>query len=175
MSPVAERFRTVAAAFSGRAAAVPPDGWDVPVPSCPGWVARDIVRHLVAWMPGYVTDHGGGILPTGPPTDDDPAGAWEALRAGMEAALDEERGGADLQDAVERFCIGDVLVHTWDLARAAGLDERLDPGEVHRQWLALDSVDLQSIRDEGQMGPAVDVPDDADEQTRLLAVTGRQP
>ena len=71
----------------------------------------------------------------------------------MQAALDEERGGADLQHAVERFCIGDVLVHTWDLARAAGLDERLDPDEVHRQWLALGSIDLQSIRDDGTDGP----------------------
>jgi uncharacterized protein (TIGR03086 family) len=107
--------------------------------------------------------------------DDDPAGAWEALRDGVQGALDEERGGGELQKAVGRFGIGDVLVHTWDLARAAGLDEHLDPDEVHRLLQALSAVDLQSIRDEGQMGPAIAVPETADEQTRLLAITGRQP
>jgi hypothetical protein len=31
------------------------------------------------------------------------------------------------------------------------------------------------LRQSGQYGPRVDVPDDADEQTRLIAFTGRHP
>lgn len=165
----------MAAAFSKRARAVPADGWHVPVPSCPEWVARDIVRHLVAWVPGYVEGNGGGAVPTGASTNEDPAGAWQTLSDGVQAALDEERGGAGLQGAVELFVLGDVLIHTWDLAHAAGLDDHLDPDEVHRQWQMLGAIDLQSLRDAGQMGPAVEVPDDADEQTKLIAITGRRP
>jgi hypothetical protein len=41
-------------------------------------------------------------------------------------------GVSSLEDTVDRICTPDVLVHTWDLARATGLDESLDPDEVHR-------------------------------------------
>ena len=33
--------------------------------------------------------------------------------------------------SVDRFLSADALIHTWDLARATGLDERLDPDDVH--------------------------------------------
>jgi hypothetical protein len=32
-----------------------------------------------------------------------------------------------LPEAVDRFYTSDVFMHTWDLARATGQDERLDP------------------------------------------------
>jgi uncharacterized protein (TIGR03086 family) len=72
------------------------------------------------------------------------------------------------------FCTGDVLVHTWDLARATGLDERLDPDEVHRMYEGMEPMD-EVLRQSGQFGPRVRVPDDADEQTKLIAFTGRRP
>ena len=37
--------------------------------------------------------------------------------------------------------VGDILVHTWDLARATGQDETLDPDEVQRIRLAPDFYD----------------------------------
>jgi hypothetical protein len=66
MSEVAERFRTVAAAFSARAATVSDLDWDDPSP-CDGWLARDIVRHMVAWMPALValTGAAGSVLNNG--------------------------------------------------------------------------------------------------------------
>jgi uncharacterized protein (TIGR03086 family) len=70
--------------------------------------------------------------------------------------------------------LGDVVVHTWDLARAAGLDEKLDPDEVHGMLEGMLPMD-DMLRQSGQFGPRVEVPDDADEQTRLIAFTGRQP
>jgi uncharacterized protein (TIGR03086 family) len=72
------------------------------------------------------------------------------------------------------FFLGDVLVHTWDLARATGLDEALDPEEVTRMLHGLEPLD-EVLRASGHFGPKVDVPADADEQTRLIAFTGRQP
>ena len=39
------------------------------------------------------------------------------------------------------FCTGDILVHTWDLARATGLDETLDADEVHRMFVGMEPMD----------------------------------
>ena len=80
-----------------------------------------------------------------------------------------------MEDAIDTFCTGDVLVHTWDLARATGLDESLDPAEVHRQLVAMEAFDDSVLRGSGHYGPRVEVAADADEQTRLIAFTGRTP
>ena len=42
---------------------------------------------------------------------------------------------------------------------------------MYEGMLPMDEV----LRQSGQFGPKVDVPDDADEQTKLLAFLGRQP
>jgi uncharacterized protein (TIGR03086 family) len=72
------------------------------------------------------------------------------------------------------FGLGDVLVHTWDLARATGLDDTLDPDEVHRFLTAMEPMD-EMMRKGTAFGDRIDVADNADEQTRLIAFTGRQP
>jgi uncharacterized protein (TIGR03086 family) len=79
-----------------------------------------------------------------------------------------------LGDAIGTFFLGDVVVHTWDLARATHLDETLDAdvvGEMLTGMLPLDDM----LRQSGQYGPKVEVPADADDQTKLIAFTGRQP
>jgi uncharacterized protein (TIGR03086 family) len=67
-----------------------------------------------------------------------------------------------------------VLIHTWDLARATGVDETLDATEVHQMLVMSEPYD-EMLRASGQYGPRVAVPDDADEQTRLIAFMGREP
>ena len=70
-----------------------------------------------------------------------------------------------------------MLIHTWDLASAAGLEVRLDAEEVARQVTAIDAfppeVD-EAMRQSGHYGPRMEVADDADPQTRLLAFNGRR-
>lgn len=184
MSEVAERYRKVASEFTRRVRAVPDDAWDNPSP-CEGWVARDI-RHLIEWMPGFFLGSAGVEAPEVPSVDADPAGAWARLDDAIQAALDapdiagrdfETRvmGRVTVEQAVDRFGTDDVLIHTWDLARATGLDERLDPDEVRRVLSRLHEVNEELLRSSGQFGPRVDVPDDADEQTKLIAFTGRRP
>ncbi len=183
MSEVAERYRKVARRFTERAREVPADAWDNPAP-CEGWVARDVVRHMVEWMPSMVLAGPGLDVPDGPSPDDDPVGAWETMSDAIQAALDDPEvaakefdmriGRQSVESAVATFIVGDVLVHTWDLARATGLDETLDPGEVHSMYegmLPLDAV----LRTSGHYGPRVAMPDDANEQTKMIAFTGRQP
>jgi uncharacterized protein (TIGR03086 family) len=179
----AERFRRVAARFSDVVAGVPADAWSNPAP-CEGWVARDVVRHLVEWVPGFFS-RAGVELPSEISADDDPVGAWEALREALQAILDdpavasseidiEPVGRHTVAAAIEQFVTADVVVHTWDLARAAGLDVVVDQemaGNMVEGMLAMEDVLVAS----GQFKPAVAVADDADVGTRLIAATGRDP
>jgi len=67
-----------------------------------------------------------------------------------------------------------VLVHTWDVARAGGIDVELDAELVeraHKAALPMDSM----IRSSGMFGPRVDVDDAADPQSKMLAFFGRDP
>jgi uncharacterized protein (TIGR03086 family) len=183
MSEISERYRRVAGQFTQRVDAVPPGAWDNPSP-CEGWVARDIVRHLTEWVPAFFCDQWGLEAPGGPSVDDDPAGAWKALDATLQAALDDPAVADDVRDnhmgrssfatTLDMICTPDVLAHTWDLARATGLDETLDAEEVHRFVLGMEPHDA-AMRSSGHYGARVPVPDDADEQTRMLAFLGRRP
>ena len=66
----------------------------------------------------------------------------------------------------------DLLVHGWDLSRAIGADERLDPELVDAcaAWFA---TVARSYRAGGAVGPRPATPPDADAQTLLLADFGR--
>jgi uncharacterized protein (TIGR03086 family) len=182
LSP-AQRYAKVADAFDRTVRAVPAGAWDRPAP-CEGWVARDVVRHLVEWVPSFFATYAELDLGEMPSVDDDPVAAWAALDAEIRVVLsdpaialrefDMPAGHYTVEDAVSTFYTPDVLVHTWDLARATGLDERLDPDEVHALFVSMEPMD-EMLRGSGQFGARVDVPDDADEQTKLIAFTGRQP
>jgi uncharacterized protein (TIGR03086 family) len=182
MSDVSSRYRKVADQFGARVDAVPPGAWDNPTP-CEGWVARDIVGHMAEWMPSLFLASVGAPLPVLPDVDSDPAGAWRALDAALQAALDDPDvasrqvdtpvGTFSVAEAIARFGLPDVLVHTWDLARATGLDDTLDPVEVRSLAESLADVG-DSLEKSGHYGPRVPVPDGADEQTKVLALMGRR-
>lgn len=184
MSDVAARFRTVAAAFTARVEGVPDGGWERPSP-CDGWVARDIVRHLVDWVPPFLGNGAGVELAAGPSVDDDPVAAWANLRDQLQAILDDPDASAGeftnqhtgthrVDGAIGMFVVGDVLVHTWDLARATGQDDALDPSEVKAMLAGIEPMG-DALAKSGHYNRPVDVRPDADEQTRLIAFTGRTP
>jgi uncharacterized protein (TIGR03086 family) len=184
MTGPAEEYRTVSDGFTQRVRGVPEGAWDNPAP-CAGWVARDVVRHLVEWFPAFLREGAGVELPTGPSVDEDPVRAWLVHSDGIQALLDDPRtpertlvdrhvGEIPLDQAVDQFYTSDVFLHTWDLARATGQDERLDPERcsvILEGMLPYDDM----LRQSGHYGPRVEVPDDADVQTRLLAFIGRNP
>jgi len=182
MTELSDRYRKVAGEFTQRIQSVPADAWDKPAP-CDGWVARDVVRHLVEWVPGFFSSSD-LRFPKAPSVDEDPAAAWQAINDTLQSALDDpdlaahefemRMGRVRVDQSIGQFCLGDILVHTWDLARAVGLDESLDATEVHRMFEGMEPLD-EMLRQSGQFGPRVDVPADADEQTKLIAFTGRRP
>jgi uncharacterized protein (TIGR03086 family) len=83
-------------------------------------------------------------------------------------------GEMPLDQAIDRFYTSDVFMHTWDLARATGQDDRLDPDQCAVLLAGMEQVE-DLIRASGQYGPRVPTPDDADAQTRLLGFIGRDP
>jgi uncharacterized protein (TIGR03086 family) len=182
MSNVSDRYRKNAAGLTARVEAVPAEKWDAPSP-CEGWSARDVVRHCVdgsRMFLGFVDQE----LPPAPSVDEDPVAAWTNARDAVQRAIDDPAiaprefdgffGRLTFEQGINRFVAPDVLIHTWDLARATGLDERLDPDEVRRAYEGLSQFPEVQMRQPGVFGPAVDAPDDADEQTKVLAFLGRK-
>jgi uncharacterized protein (TIGR03086 family) len=67
----------------------------------------------------------------------------------------------------------DHLIHAWDLARAIGVDERLDP-ELVGACTAWFTAMEEAYRSAGAIAARPPVSDGADAQTRLLAMFGRR-
>nr|WP_221375382.1 TIGR03086 family metal-binding protein [Actinoplanes polyasparticus] len=178
----AERHHEIGGVFTDRVLGT--RSWDVPTPVA-AWTARDVVGHLVTWFPPFLRAGSGIELPPGPPVADDPAGAWRAQYDAVQALLDDPAtagrkltnphlGELPLDHAIDQFYTADVFMHTWDLARATGQDDRLDPEFCARLVTGMEPME-QVIRSSGQYGPRVPVKDDADAQTRLLGFIGRDP
>lgn len=179
MTP-AERHRAHAAGFTARVVGAAPDSWDSPAP-VEGWVARDVVRHLVEWSSAFLASGADVQLPQAASIDDDPVAAWSSHVVAVQALADDPRGrmlsnphvgDVALDTAIDQFYTSDVFMHTWDLARATGQDDRLDPAECANLLAGMEPMD-RLLRESGQYGPKVPVPDDADVQERLLGFIGR--
>lgn len=166
---------------------VPDDGWDRLSP-CEGWTARHVIGHVIA-IQRYMLAVIQGVEPTMDPmtepnrhAGDDPAATWAAARDDILAALDHEgvlhrvvktfRGEQQIDEMIGSN-VADTTIHTWDLARAADVDDRLDPGLVARACELILPV-ADDMRRPMVFGPRVDPPAGADAQTVLLAATGRR-
>jgi uncharacterized protein (TIGR03086 family) len=178
-----ERFRRVAARFTDVIESVPPAAWSNPAP-CDGWTARDVVRHLVEWVPAFFS-RAGIDLPMSVAVDDDPAKAWAQLRDALQAKLDDPEvatseidiepvGRHTVAAAIEQFVTGDIVVHTWDLAKAAGVDATIDHDMAARMLAPMTAMGDMLVAS-GHYAKAVAVGDDATVEDKLVAATGRDP
>jgi len=182
-------FHVRATEWFGRGVrAVGDDAWHEPTP-CTEWDVHQLVNHLVSecrWMLPML--EGKTIADVGDALDgdllgDDPRGAWEAAAAEASAAVDEDgaldrtvhlsygdRAGSEYTFEVA----SDLFVHGRDLARAVGADERMDPEMVDFLYQTMEPV-MAQLRAAGVdvFGSEVTPPEDADQQTKLLALYGR--
>lgn len=173
-------------AFGDRLAVLDHDDLDAPTP-CADWTVRDLLDHIVdeeLWAPPLLAGEPAediGDRFEGDRLGDDPFAAWRAAADATRAATTSEAAltadvqlpgrvisGADL--LMELFA--DHVIHTWDLARATGGDERLPDDLVAAcsEWF---DAHENTWRAEGQIGAPAAVPTDADTQTKLLARFGR--
>jgi uncharacterized protein (TIGR03086 family) len=169
-------------------AGIAPDQLGLPTPD-DEWDVRALLNHLIAgnwWAAELATGH--TIEEVGDRLDGDvlgrdPLAAYDGSAAAAAEAF-ERPGALDAPCAVSygpvpgsvyaghRFI--DVFIHGWDLARATGQDTRLDPGLVDA-CIAVIEPQLDLLAGSGAFAPQVDIADDADSQTRLLAMLGRRP
>lgn len=182
----AAAHRHLAACRRFTAAVVAADGrWDRPSP-CTDWNARAVVEHVIGFHDVLL------LRPMGAKPDrprDDPARRW-SLTVDALARVFEQPGlfdgpvdvpavGArpatvvDARALVPMLTV-EVLVHTWDLARAVGAPDDLDPQLCGRALARLPADDAALARS-GMYEPPVLASDGADAQTRLLAALGRDP
>lgn len=187
MGGAIEMYRRSVEDFGQRVMTIGPGDWGQPTP-CSEWSVRDLVRHLVyeeLWAPpllagATIADIGdrfeGDIL------GDDPQVAWKEAAAGALAAATQESLGRTVHlsfgDFPGREYLGqltaDHVIHAWDLARGTGGDERMAPDLVEFVYEFM-APQVEQWAAAGVFAAPVAVPEDADLQTRLLAMTGRTP
>ncbi|MDQ1438861.1 MAG: hypothetical protein QOK43_2490 [Acidimicrobiaceae bacterium] len=148
---------------------------------------RALLNHIVAenlWVPPLV--QGQSIADVGDRFDgdvlgDDPLGAYRASARAADAAfaapgaMEAPIGvsyGPIPGEGFARHRLLDVVVHGWDLAKATGQDTAMDPDLADACWEIVDG-EREMIVDTPYFGKPLDVGDDADTQTRLLALLGR--
>mgnify|MGYP000561882160 CR=1 FL=1 len=176
---VIDRATQMLNAFDARVQAASPDSWGNAAP-CEGWTARDVVVHvgnnILRLGNGLQGKEGREIGP-----DEDITAAWaearDAFTTGMatgdlSANLPGPFGPMPAEQIIGRFVSMDILVHTWDLARATGGDEQLDQESVERAYSGLKPMDAM-IRQPGVFGPKIEPPAGADVQTEFLCFLGR--
>jgi len=180
MSDIADRYRRLSGQFAGKVAQVSPERWNASSP-CEGWTARDVVAHMVE-VHGIFLGLVGRPFARTVSVDSDPAGALREAMTQVQADLDDPARASEMFDgyfgpmsfegAIDRFVCFDFAIHGWDLARATGLDETIDPTEIVRLIAGAEAFG-DALHQSGVCGPAIDVASDADDQTKLLALLGR--
>jgi uncharacterized protein (TIGR03083 family) len=141
--------------------------WDRQSP-CEAWDARAVLEHVIGFHDVLL------LRPLGLKPDrprDDPQVRWELTYGQLEKAFDPGRGldvPANMPNVTR-----DVLIHTWDLARAVGADDRLDARWCELFYAALPTDPLQPSAS-GMFDPPV-LGDQTDAQAKLLARLGRNP
>jgi uncharacterized protein (TIGR03086 family) len=183
---IPELHRRAIQGFGERLRAVGDDQWHLPTP-CTEWDVRMLVNHVtgenlwtVPLFAGKTIAEVGDDL-AGDILGDDPIATWDASEGpaiesvqapgAMERSVDLSRGPTPGRDYATEMLM-DYLMHSWDLARATGGDEKLDPEVVAFciEWFA--GVE-DAYRASGAIAERPPIPDDADQQTVMLAMTGR--
>jgi uncharacterized protein (TIGR03086 family) len=184
MNEIIERWKGLTETFGQRLEAVRDDQWDSPTP-CADFTVRQLVSHAIDVQRIVPKGLGAsGAIDT--PNGDDLKATWKAVRGAVletcsaEGALakeiDSPFGGK--MPAAHFFggpASGDILIHTWDLSRAIGADEKL-PEDACRLALGfLQAAPAEFLRQPGRFDAAIEPPEGADIQTQLLCFTGRRP
>ncbi|MTD15718.1 TIGR03086 family protein [Nakamurella sp. YIM 132087] len=173
--------------FDERVHQIHPTQWGSATPDT-DWTVRDLVNHLVGeqlWVPDLLG--GASIAEIGDRYDgdvlgDDPVAAWSAAsiaaRAAWTAPGATERtvqlstGPSPATEYLRQMTF-DLVVHSWDLARAIGAPEDMPNDLVH---FVLEDMrgEIARWQGSGMFAPPLDTAACTDDLTELLALTGRK-
>lgn len=185
------RYRARADAFERKVAAVQPDQWEGQSP-CEEWTASDVVAHIIEMHEVMLRPLGRGLSPA-PSVQEDTLAAFRVAKADVEALLNDPAlartevatptGRMTVEQHIDQVVSDDLVIHGWDLARATGQDDTMDPEDVERMWSGTSAIPpdvfemLHTPNAFGPgivvFGPVVEVSEDAPPQDRLLGALGR--
>lgn len=178
MSDFLDTYLERADRFGAVVAQVPPDAWSAQSP-CEKWTAADVVRHVVDSQRDFLSRHD---LHPGSPPPGSPAEVWERHLEGVRRVLgdgsvlsrsfDGYFGPTSIGATLADFYGFDLVVHRWDLARAAGIGSELTDAEMDFLETSIAGFGDQ-LYAEGVCAPALTPPGDASRQERILAKLGR--
>lgn len=178
-------FERASQGFLERARLITPEQWSASTP-CSEWDVRAVVNHVAGeylWVPEMLA--GKRVADVGSRLDgdllgNDPLQTVVAAHSAALAACEDDAarnatvhlsfGDSPARDYAKQMAI-DSVIHSWDLARAIGADETLDPELVDFAYAELEQS-AEAWREGGAFGPKVATTDDS-AQARLLALTGR--
>jgi len=96
--------------------------------------------------------------------------AFKSARADLEAMLDDPElsgrecdtpnGRMTVAQQIDEVVSDDLVLHGWDLARATGQDDTMEPEDVERLWSIITAIPpdlIAKYRTPGAFGPGVEV------------------
>ena len=175
--------------FAALVAGVGAEQWHDGTP-CSEWDVRTLVHHLVyeqRWVPllfeGLTIEQVGDRFEGDLMGDD--ASTWPGLLA---SSMEEAHAAVAEPDALKRTVhlsfgdtsgqeyvmqlTGDLAIHAWDLARATGQDDAIDPDAV-ALLLPWAEAYAELLAASGMFGSPIDVGTGAPDEVRLLGLVGR--
>jgi len=176
--------------FASLVAGVGAGQWHDKTP-CSEWDVRALVHHLLyeqVWVPPLFD--GQSTSEVGDRFDGDLMGddrsAWPGLLTSsiqtahavvaqpgsLEETVHLSFGDTSGSEYVTQLT-GDFAIHAWDLARATGQDDTMDPDAV-ALLLPWAQANAELLAASGMFDPPVDPGDDAPAQARLLGLVGRR-
>ena len=187
MSDTMGKYTTALDGFEQVLHAVPADRWESASP-CTGWAATDVAGHVTGGVHMLRILATGGTLEGERPSDrdiagGDPVASFGSARSATVPALTSEAlatvvpgpaGKMPLGLLIDTIMTGEVMLHTWDLARAAGVDVELDSAMAEEMLARWEPMDGPELRNPQVFGPRLTAPDGASSAVRLLAFSGRQ-
>jgi uncharacterized protein (TIGR03086 family) len=145
---------------------------------CDDWDVRTPMNHVLDTQRYFAGSARGDEV--SPPSPNPPALISDEPRTDFERARQDvlevfgQPGVIEATGPSLAIAFSDQLVHGWDLARATDQDATMPEGLADAAYGMIHGR-LSDDQRKGMFKPAVDVPDDASMQDKLLAYTGRQP
>lgn len=152
--------------------------WATPSP-CTEWTASGVLDHVVDTQRLFFAQHG---APLGERESGGPTATWATHRIEIEPLVQDVTwmgtqyagwfGPTTVGETLSTFYGFDLLVHGWDIATTSGERYEWTETEMDQVESAISAFG-PALYTEGICGTALDVPDDAGRQRKLLAALGR--